>query len=39
MIRVYGVSPGAGAREDAKHRKTRRKGREAVGSSRVAAME
>ena len=38
-VRVYEVSPGAGARETTKHRKTRKKGRPVIGSSRTFARE
>ena len=36
---MYEVSPGTGARETTKHRKARRKGGQAAGSSSVAARE
>ena len=39
IVRVYGISPGTGARETTKHRKTRKKGKQVAGSSRVAARE
>lgn len=38
-VRKYEVSPGTGGREITKHRKTRKKGRQVTGSSRVAARE
>ena len=38
-VRVYDASPGAGARETAKHRKTRKKGRHVAGSPIVVARE
>jgi hypothetical protein len=38
-VRVYDVSPGAGARETMKHRKTSKKGRQLAGCSRMVARE
>ena len=38
-VREYEISPGTGEREIAKHRKTRKKGRQVTGSSRVVARE
>lgn len=39
IVSVYVVSPGMGARETTKHRKTKKKGRQVAGSSRVVARE
>lgn len=38
-VRLYEVSPGEGALEITKQRKTRRKGRLAAGSPSIAARE
>ena len=38
-VRVYEFSPGTGARETTKHKKTRKKGRQVAGSPRVVARE
>lgn len=38
-VSVYEISPGMGARETTKQRKTRKKGRQVTGSSRTVARE